>query len=100
MEQLKLKNSKIIVMQLFDDIGFDLLPKFPVPAKAQHLSVEINEAVTAPSHVNIPSFPSSTATPNNPKLNRGFILFFIGVLAVTVGATLYLARKDAETLDD
>jgi hypothetical protein len=95
MEQLKLKNSKIIVMQLFDDIGFDLLPKIPVRSNTPIITpaVELSSVLVQPRI--IAEAPAPDLIPAK-KAGTGLEWFLFGLIVLgTIGATVYMANKDS-----
>jgi hypothetical protein len=81
-------------MLLFEDIGFDLLPKIP---STHHSSIEI-KPIEQPG-VFVPSImPTPRPSPDQipPIKGSNTIRWFLfGLLILgTVGATIYMANKD------
>lgn len=81
-------------MLLFEDIGFDLLPKIPTP---NHSSIEI-KPIEQP-RVYVPSImPTPAPSPHQIPPIKGsntFRWFLFGLLVLgTVGATIYMANKE------
>jgi len=81
-------------MLLFEDIGFDLLPKIPTPNNS---SIEI-KPIEQP-RVYVPSIMPTPTTSSNQippiKGSNTFRWFLFGLLVVgTVGSTIYMANKE------
>lgn len=81
-------------MLLFEDIGFDLLPKIPTPNNS---SIEI-KPIEQP-RLYVPSImPTPMPSPNQIPPIKGsntFRWFLFGLLVLgTFGATIYMANKE------
>lgn len=81
-------------MLLFEDIGFDLLPKIPTPNNS---SIEI-KPIEQPRLYVTSIMPTPMPSPNQIPPIKGsntFRWFLFGLLVLgTVGATIYIANKD------
>jgi hypothetical protein len=73
-------------MQIFDDIGFEILPKYPVQVLAQVIQVDLKETPVEVSIVN-------SIKPNKSK---GLVLFIIGIFVLSIASIIYLSTKDSE----
>jgi len=87
-------------MLIFEDIGFDLLPKIPSPNNS---SVEI-KPIEQP-RVYVPSImPTPMPSPDQIPPIKGsniFRWFLFGLLVLgTVGATIYMANKESSRNDE
>ncbi|WP_026750670.1 hypothetical protein [Sediminibacterium sp. C3] len=85
---------------MFEDIGFDLLPKIPNPNNS---SIEI-KPIEQP-RVCVPSImPTPTPSPDQIPSLKGsntFRWFLFGLLVLgTVGATIYMANKESSQNDE
>jgi|688.fasta_scaffold419478_3 hypothetical protein len=78
-------------MLIFNDIGFDQLPKFDVPARfLPTTSVGIESTVPAQA-----IGPNSSTAPTS-SANNTLLYVFIGGIAIIAGYTIFLATKDSK----
>ena len=80
---------------MFEDIGFDLLPKNPVPGNTPITIQQIEPPPVAPPDVS--PVAGATPDPTPPKKNSsalGWFLFGLFVLG-SIGMTIYMAKKDS-----
>jgi hypothetical protein len=82
-------------MSIFEDTGFDLLPKIPVPGNTPVIIQPIQTPPIVPPAV--PPVTIGTPDPIPPKKGgSGFGWFLFGLLILgTVGTTIYMANKDS-----
>jgi hypothetical protein len=82
-------------MSIFEDTGFDLLPKIPVPGNTP-VTIQPIEAAPAitPMLSTFVEAPPDPLPPKNGSSGFGWFLFGLFVLG-TVGATIYMAKKDS-----
>ena len=82
-------------MSIFEDIGFDLLPKNPVPGNTPVTIHPIEPPPAAPPDVS--PVAGATPDPTPPKKGSsalGWFLFGLFVLG-SIGMTIYMAKKDS-----
>ena len=82
-------------MPLFEDIGFDLLPKVPVPGITP---VSVPEIETSPIiAASASTIAEAAPDPKLPKKGGSALgWFFFGLFVLgTIGATIYIANKDS-----
>ena len=80
---------------MFEDIGFDLLPKNPVPGNTPITIQPIEPPPLVPPAVS--SVAGATPDPTPPKKDSsafGWFLFGLCVLG-SIGMTIYMAKKDS-----
>ena len=84
-------------MSIFEDTGFDLLPKVPAPGTTPSTIHPIEPPPVAPPAISPVS--GTTPDPIPPKKGgSGFGWFLFGLLILgTIGATIYMANKDSAT---
>lgn len=84
-------------MSIFEDTGFDLLPKIPVPGNTPGTIQPIQTPQIVPPAVS--PIAMGTPDPIPPKKGgSGFGWFLFGLLILgTIGATIYMAKKDSVT---
>jgi len=81
-------------MNMFEDIGFDLLPKNPVPGNTLNTIQPIEPPPVFPPAVS--PLAGVTPDPTPPKKGSsalGWILFGLFLLG-SAGMTIYMAKKD------
>jgi len=84
-------------MSMFEDIGFDLLPKNPVPRNTPITIQPIEPPPLAPPAVSPVAIGKPDPIPQK-KGESGFGWFLFGLLILgTIGATIYMANKDSAT---
>ena len=82
-------------MSMFEDIGFDLLPKNPIPGNTPNTIPPIESPSVAPPAVS--PISGTTPDPTPPKKGSstfGWFLFGLFVLG-SIGMTIYMAKKDS-----
>jgi len=82
-------------MNMFEDIGFDLLPKNPVPGNTLNTIQPIEPPPVAPPDVS--PVAGTTPDPTPPKKGSstfGWFLFGLLVLG-SIGMTIYMAKRDS-----
>ena len=84
-------------MSIFEDTGFDLLPKIPVPGNTPVTIQPIQTPPVVPPVVSTTPVATPDPIPSN-KDGSGFGWFLFGLLILgTIGATIYMAKKDSVT---
>ena len=82
-------------MSIFEDTGFDLLPKIPVPGNPPVTIQPIEQLSIAPPAISPKAEAITDPTPPpNDSVGFGWFLFGLFVLG-SIGATIYMAKKDS-----
>lgn len=79
-------------MNLFEDKGFDLLQKNPIPGLGP---VILPEATSSPAAFVEPPAGEPGDSGGGRKGNRTTIVIVFLIIAVCVGAAIYMAERDA-----
>ena len=82
-------------MSIFEDTGFDLLPKVPAPGTTPITIEPIESPPVAPPDVS--AVAGATPDPTPPKKGSsalGWFLFGLFVLG-SIGAVIYMAKRDS-----
>jgi len=82
-------------MSIFEDTGFDLLPKVPAPGTTPSTIEPIEPPPVAPPDVS--TVAGATPDPMPPKKGSStFGWFLFGLLVIgSIGMTIYMAKKDS-----
>lgn len=82
-------------MSIFEDTGFDLLPKIPVPGNTPVTIQPIEPLpVTPPAVLPIAGVTPDSTPPKKGSSAFGWFLFGLLVLG-SIGMTIYMAKKDS-----
>lgn len=82
-------------MSIFEDTGFDMLPKIPVPGNTPVTIHAVEQISISPTAIS--TIVEATKDPTPPKKGgSGYSRLFFGLILIgTIGVIIYIANKDS-----